>query len=1178
MTSHQTSSSNDFFSVGGALGPTAPSYVQREADDKLFELASNGKYAYVLTPRQMGKTSLIHRTAKRLREEGIVAARVDISPKGSDSDEKWYLAIVADLNRQLRLPTNAETWWHTHESLDVTQRFIEFLRSVVLEEIKGRIVIFVDEIDSTLRLNFSDNFFIAIRYFYNFRDAEPNFERLSFVLLGAASPTDLIRDMTRTPFNIAEGVVLYDFTPDESATLRRGLENALPNQGDYIFRRIYHWTKGHPYLTQKLCSLVVKAEKQQWREADIDRLVEQIFLTESARGEDNLKFVQSQILQEGSKQRLALYRKILKGRRIEDDPHSIIQNQLKLSGLVKVEERRLVVRNPIYKQVFDLEWCRQNDTFDRSRLIAITAVCVALIAVIIMGYVLWNNSVRVPNLATGIESTFLQTADPQQQVRLLVELIKLDQKYLLFSGGSGYSDKAANLFYRLSAERQILLFAQQYDSSPLIVQKLYTSLGDVNLLEIDEPSSNTEDLLTQMALSIENTEIDGSNAKLKSEIEYWVKARHDVRTHKYIQALSNYSQAIEINANNPTTRYERALVRIALEDYQSALGDFELVARNIDILAPNILIEARNVNTATTTSLGSSVITSTSSVTNQSVQGNITVPVLLLDTPTSITTTSTVSEPFAINSLHFTSTITEILTNPTTTTPSLRLTLTPTPIVYKRISPSDLIIDLRLKFAQYPQLIAETDGMVEKYPTLSILGLVSEKFAVKHVEYRSEVQVIDAISSEEDARLDNSSGTTSLQIKIEFERPFQYQINKQLTKAQISDKSLYDKVLELYKLQMNNSEDTEQTAICPVSMTIPAGQKAKVTLQWTERWAEGVITEGSEGDGNLLGSFSIFLGYTEPCDLVNIEFGTSQLEFAIKHLRDEVGDKITESISYSTEAGLDNSGGTAPLQVQIQFERNYRFQIIYRSISNEISSQRVQDKLVEFYRLPPNDPEGKVQTAICPISVVIPAEQKTSVTVEWNERWAEGVINEGHEGEGDRLGTYSIFLGYIEPCSLVNQVNVEGTSVDKEFAVKHLRDEIGEKISQEVSYRNEAGLDNSSGTAPLQVQLQFERNYRFQIILRLQNNEIPSQSVQDRIVEFYKLPPNDPEGELQTALCPVSVVIPAGQKAIVIVEWTERWAEGVINQGKEGEGDRMGTYSVFLGYTEPCSLVNQINE
>jgi hypothetical protein len=145
------------------------------------------------------------------------------------------------------------------------------------------------------------------------------------------------------------------------------------------------------------------------------------------------------------------------------------------------------------------------------------------------------------------------------------------------------------------------------------------------------------------------------------------------------------------------------------------------------------------------------------------------------------------------------------------------------------------------------------------------------------------------------------------------------------------------------------------------------------------------------------------------------------------------------------------------------------------------------------------------------------------------------------------------------------------------FAVKHLRDITREQITEVVSYQGYPGLDNSAGTAPLQVQLEFERDYRYQIVERLNSEGVSGQSVRNKIVELYKLPPNDPEGEVQKALCPVSVIIPAGNRAIVTVEWTERWAEGVINEGTEGEGDQLGTYSVFLGFVEPCSLIEQEN-
>jgi hypothetical protein len=151
--------------------------------------------------------------------------------------------------------------------------------------------------------------------------------------------------------------------------------------------------------------------------------------------------------------------------------------------------------------------------------------------------------------------------------------------------------------------------------------------------------------------------------------------------------------------------------------------------------------------------------------------------------------------------------------------------------------------------------------------------------------------------------------------------------------------------------------------------------------------------------------------------------GPSEIEFAVKHLRDQTGEQISETVSYDQYPGLDNTKGTAPLNVQIEFKRNYRHQIIERLTNNQVSGQRVQEKIVELYKLPPNDPEGQVQKALCPLNVVIPAGQKARITVEWTERWAEGVINEGKEGTGNRLGTYTVFLGYIEPCSLVKQEN-----------------------------------------------------------------------------------------------------------------------------------------------------------
>jgi hypothetical protein len=71
--------SQDFYRVGGTLGPNAPSYVLRQADKELPRLVLAGHFCYVLTARQMGKSSLMVRTAKRLQEEGVCTAAVELT-------------------------------------------------------------------------------------------------------------------------------------------------------------------------------------------------------------------------------------------------------------------------------------------------------------------------------------------------------------------------------------------------------------------------------------------------------------------------------------------------------------------------------------------------------------------------------------------------------------------------------------------------------------------------------------------------------------------------------------------------------------------------------------------------------------------------------------------------------------------------------------------------------------------------------------------------------------------------------------------------------------------------------------------------------------------------------------------------------------------------------------------
>ena len=94
----------DFYVIGGTLQRDAPSYVQRRADLELFERLNEGRFCYVLTSRQIGKSSLMVRAAVKLRDEGAAVAVLDLTALGLNlSAEQWYDGLLGRVGQQLGL-------------------------------------------------------------------------------------------------------------------------------------------------------------------------------------------------------------------------------------------------------------------------------------------------------------------------------------------------------------------------------------------------------------------------------------------------------------------------------------------------------------------------------------------------------------------------------------------------------------------------------------------------------------------------------------------------------------------------------------------------------------------------------------------------------------------------------------------------------------------------------------------------------------------------------------------------------------------------------------------------------------------------------------------------------------------------------------------------------------------
>jgi len=333
--------SSSLFKAGGALTDAhADTYIERRADRDALNHLHAMDYLLVIEPRQQGKTSLIAQLHSKLASSRYICAYVDVEDLNCESEEAWFTDLWKELSlcaepildhAALKPPANCQGW------RDQVRSLAQFA-----EEHSFRIAIALDEVGSIAKVPWAELFFASLRKFYNQRAFVPFCKELTFVLVGAFHPRDLIKDNKISPFNVARRVRLPDFTLAQVQDLV-GKGDWPDKQAASLAKRIHDWTDGQPYLTQLLCSYL----EPEATPADVDSGVERL----RREDENHLPSILERLSLD---QKLRRYvERIVAGERIKFYPReNRRQAQLELLGVIKKGAGDFcAIRNRIYEQV-----------------------------------------------------------------------------------------------------------------------------------------------------------------------------------------------------------------------------------------------------------------------------------------------------------------------------------------------------------------------------------------------------------------------------------------------------------------------------------------------------------------------------------------------------------------------------------------------------------------------------------------------------------------------------------------------------------------------------------------------------------------------------------------------------------------------------------------------------------
>ena len=342
--------SNNPFVVDGPVPPDSPVYIRRATDGELEDMCRTGQFVHVCAPPGFGKTSLMWHAQNWLHEQGHRTVTIDfLKSTQATSEDAWCDVFVEQLSDQLRLGFDGRSWWRERQDIRSTDRLLGFFEEIVLAA-SWQTVILIDEFEIMEAMGFKLSFLRFLRKLHEKRTRNSGLERISVTLL-SFSRRILNDDDDTYLSNVIHTLRLDDFTIDEGSWLISFFGTGIVPTS--VIHKVFQWTNGHPYLTQRACSLIYEARPNSVLAPD--EFIRDYFLDD--QDDPLLNYIRRGLTAlDSSTATLKEYQKVLTWSPPFD--LSAVSFMVEI-GLLK-PGTRFDVRNRIFREVFNEQWVKDK--------------------------------------------------------------------------------------------------------------------------------------------------------------------------------------------------------------------------------------------------------------------------------------------------------------------------------------------------------------------------------------------------------------------------------------------------------------------------------------------------------------------------------------------------------------------------------------------------------------------------------------------------------------------------------------------------------------------------------------------------------------------------------------------------------------------------------------------------